>query len=204
MVSLLLFAAMATRMAVRRLPAADPPGKELFIADAERIRDYLSVKSPDSISGKQLNAGRQGYTPREPLNLNAADSADLLPLPGIGPVFAGRIVRFRNLLGGFVRKEQLLEVYGMDHDRAGRILPLIMIDTSLVQRIGINSVTFSGLLRHPYLDYENVRALMQYREVRGSIRSAGEISINGLLPDSVINRIFPYLDFEGRDSVQIR
>jgi len=217
LVSFLLFAGLTARMAVRWLPARDPPGKELFLKEADRIQADLFTDWPrDSISGRERSPGQDSsatgtlqrrfvhpstatYTPDRPLNLNAVDSADLLPLPGIGPVYAGRMVRFRNLLGGFARKEQLMEVYGMDSVRAGRILPLIELDTSLIEKIGINHATFRELLRHPYLEYEDVRVLLQYREVNGSIHSASEIRIHGLLTDSVLTRISPYLDFRDRD-----
>ena len=36
-----------------------------------------------------------------PLELNMADAQDLEVLPGLGPVLSQRIVRFREMLGGF-------------------------------------------------------------------------------------------------------
>src|SRR3569833_3197280 len=51
------------------------------------------------------------------IELNSADSAKLTELKGIGPSFARRIINYRNRLGGFINKEQLKEVYGMDDDR---------------------------------------------------------------------------------------
>ncbi len=51
------------------------------------------------------------------VDLNTADSVTLLSLYGIGPSFAKRIMKYRNLLGGFYNKTQLLEVYGFDQDR---------------------------------------------------------------------------------------
>src|SRR3569833_498755 len=51
------------------------------------------------------------------IELNSADSAKLTELKGIGSSFARRIVNYRNRLGGFISKEQLKEVYGMDDDR---------------------------------------------------------------------------------------
>ena len=47
------------------------------------------------------------------LELNSADSIQLLDIRGIGPVFASRIIRYRNLLGGYYVVTQLKEVYGM-------------------------------------------------------------------------------------------
>ena len=55
------------------------------------------------------------------IELNSADSARLTELKCIGASLARRIVNYRNRLGGFINKDQLKEVYGMDDDRyAGR------------------------------------------------------------------------------------
>jgi DNA uptake protein ComE-like DNA-binding protein len=47
------------------------------------------------------------------LDLNLADSAELEALPGIGPVLAGRIFKFRTAIGCFKSKEEILKVYGI-------------------------------------------------------------------------------------------
>ena len=62
------------------------------------------------------------------IELNAADTADLERVRGIGPVFARRIVKFRALIGGFSRKDQLLEVYGIDGDNFPRIAEQVYIE----------------------------------------------------------------------------
>ena len=41
------------------------------------------------------------------LELNSCDSLSLVALPGIGPVLSVRIIKYRNLLGGFAAVEQL-------------------------------------------------------------------------------------------------
>ncbi|ASU83060.1 DNA-binding protein [Nocardiopsis gilva YIM 90087] len=52
-----------------------------------------------------------------PLDLNTASSEQLQTLPGIGPVLADRIVRFRDTNGGFGSVEQLREVSGIGERR---------------------------------------------------------------------------------------
>src|SRR5690606_106619 len=46
-------------------------------------------------------------------DINTCDTATLKQVYGIGPVLAERITKYRSLLGGFVTKEQLNEVYGL-------------------------------------------------------------------------------------------
>jgi DNA uptake protein ComE-like DNA-binding protein len=50
---------------------------------------------------------------RKLINLNSCDSAMLETLPGSGPVLSARIIKYRNLIGGYSKIEQLREVYGL-------------------------------------------------------------------------------------------
>jgi competence protein ComEA len=51
------------------------------------------------------------------VDLNTADTVQLTQLYGIGATFARRIVSYRARLGGFVNKEQLKEVFGIDSEK---------------------------------------------------------------------------------------
>ena len=46
------------------------------------------------------------------VDINTADSLDLQQLTGIGPSFSKRIIKYRELLGGYYDIKQVLEVYG--------------------------------------------------------------------------------------------
>ena len=61
------------------------------------------------------------------LDLNAASTAELAALPGIGPALAARIVAHRGKYGRFRRTEDVLIVRGMSARRYRRIAPLIRI-----------------------------------------------------------------------------
>jgi DNA uptake protein ComE-like DNA-binding protein len=128
------------------------------------------------------------------ININRADSAQLLPLPGIGPVFAGRIIKYRDLLGGFVSAEQLGEVYGLAPETLDLIRDRIRIDTSCIRKIPFARAEFRDFLRHPYLDLEEVKALVAYRNFKPDISSLEELRVNAILEDSTIQRLAPYLD----------
>ena len=128
------------------------------------------------------------------INLNNVDSAGLLPLPGIGPVFAGRIVRYRELLGGYHGSHQLSEVYGMKAETVELISPFLIIDTSRIRKLPLNTSSFRELLRHPYLEYDDVKALVNYRDVMGKITSLQEIMEHMLVPDSVLEKAGCYFD----------
>ena len=69
-----------------------------------------------------------------PIELNSADSAALVSIRGIGPLTAGRIIRYRNALGGFASVSQLQEVTGMTDRNYQMILQQIFVDCSKIQK----------------------------------------------------------------------
>ena len=105
------------------------------------------------------------------LNLNSADTTELKSLPGIGSFFAKNIVDYRNKLGGFIEKEQLLEVYAFDSTRMANIENLIIIDTIELRKVNVNTDDFKTILRHPYIEYEDVKKIVNYRESKGMIKN---------------------------------
>ena len=101
------------------------------------------------------------------LPLNRADSVQLLALPGIGPYYARKIIQYREKLGGFASKEQLLEIYGIDQQRLDLFEDRIEIDTNDVTKIDLKEATFEDLSRNPYIGGYVARAIIRYREKCG-------------------------------------
>lgn len=104
------------------------------------------------------------------VDLNTADSALLTELPQIGPYTAARIVTYREKLGGYLNKEQLLEVKGMDEARYNVAEPYINIGAVAVVKIDVNRADFKTLVNHPYLNYNQVKRIFNQREKRGMIK----------------------------------
>jgi DNA uptake protein ComE-like DNA-binding protein len=109
------------------------------------------------------------------VELNSADSLQLVRLRGIGPVFAARIIRFRNLLGGFYSKNQLLEVYNFPEETFYQIRRYITVDASVVKKIRINYAGYSELIRHPYLEKADILKILDYREKHGAFSSTEQV-----------------------------
>lgn len=178
------------------------------LEEADSLQHTGNARFSQEISGRRdepaLSDQVQKHTFSSfPVNINRADSVQLLPLPGIGPVFAGRIIKYRNLLGGFVSVDQLGEVYGIPMETLYNIRDMVLIDSSAVRKIKIDSASFRELLRHPYLEFEDVKSLVNYREFTGCISSLLEIEENFIWPDSVLNRIRPYLEFNNSKAVDL-
>ena len=61
--------------------------------------------------------GADQAAPQGIVNINTADADALQTLPGVGEVLAGRIIEYRELSGGFVTVEQLMEVSGIGQQK---------------------------------------------------------------------------------------
>ena len=129
------------------------------------------------------------------IELNIADSAMMLRIRGIGPVFASRIIRYRDRLGGFHSKEQLKEVYGLDSLKYILLKDLIRVDASLIKKLNINTVTFDQMKRHPYLNFKQMNAIIQYRKQHGDYQSGDDLRDVDLLNEEIIRKIEPYTSF---------
>lgn len=105
----------------------------------------------------------------ETVYLNTADTLQLMELPEIGPYFARNITEYREKLGGYINKDQLLEIYGLDSVRYEIISPYIALDSIAIRKVKVNHDDFKTLLRHPYIEYEDVKKIVNHRESKGMI-----------------------------------
>lgn len=124
------------------------------------------------------------------VDLNTVDSLTLVELPQIGPYTAVRIIEFREKLGGFVDTQQLRDVKGVDSTRFAAIAPYIRIGEVEIQKVDINRADFKTLVRHPYLNYEQVKRIVNQREQRGMIKNWAQLEV--LLKDE--GEIHPLLE----------
>ena len=109
------------------------------------------------------------------VDLNTVDSTTLVELPQIGPYTAVRIIEFREKLGGFVDKEQLRDVKGMDDARYAAIQPYINLGAVELRKVDVNRADFKNLVHHPYLSYEQVKRIVNQREKRGMIKNWAQL-----------------------------
>ena len=130
------------------------------------------------------------------IELNTADSAKLTELNGIGPSFARRIIAYRDRLGGFVRKEQLKEVFGLDSEKYAGMQAQVSVNVSDIRKMPINTVTFDQLRHFPYLSYKQMNAIIQFREQHGEYESPADLKNIAIMDDATLEKIKPYITFK--------
>jgi competence protein ComEA len=128
------------------------------------------------------------------VELNSTDSIGLLPLPGIGPGFAKRILKYRSLLGGYYSTEQLKEVYGFSDSLFQVVKDLVKVDPSLITKIDINTEDFKKLNAHPYISYEDTKTIFNFRRKNGPITKIEHLKIC-ISDEEQIRKLTPYLGF---------
>lgn len=130
------------------------------------------------------------------VDLNMADTIELDKVKGIGPAFARRIYKYRERVGGFYKKEQLLEVFGVDSVKYKEISSQLKLNQPQLSMIYINTIDFEKLSRSPYLKFKEVNAIIQFRKQHGNYANIADLKKVVILSAETIEKLAPYLSFE--------
>ena len=128
------------------------------------------------------------------IELNSCDTTALIALPGIGSKTAQRIIRFRDALGGFYRKEQILETRFADTNALRKILPKLTLNPNLVIKIPIQTATLETLKKHPYLSERQAKVILAFREKHKPLNESMLKEIK-IISATELTKILPYLNF---------
>ena len=159
-----------------------------------KLEAYILIdaenKTQKTFSKQEPKVGKQIKV----VELNTVDSIGLLPLPGIGPAYAKRILKYRSLLGGYYSIEQLREVYGFTDSLFQIVKPYVKADASLVTKIDLNTEDFKKLNAHPYISYEDTKTIFNYRRKNGAITKIEHLRIC-ISDEELLKKLSPYLPF---------
>jgi competence protein ComEA len=164
------------------------------------LRFEVKEKSPSSFYPNDENSAKPDYKSAKykdnnvMIELNSADSASLLSCKGIGPTYAGRIIRYRDRLGGFSNAGQLMEIKGMDSIRYEQFKGQITVNSQLVRKIDLNTVTFKELMKHPYFEYYLVKEIFNYKDEIREWDSVEQLRKLPVMYEELYEKIAPYLE----------
>ncbi|MFM2207878.1 MAG: hypothetical protein RL213_1853 [Bacteroidota bacterium] len=134
-------------------------------------------------------------TPRKTVvaDVNLSDSSAFDRIRGIGPSLAGRIVRYRERLGGFRYPEQVREVYGVSDSLWQILSPRLVISPNPVLRLlDLNTADADSLKAHPYIGYRIAVQILNYRR-QHLFRSVDELKRLPLVSEEIYRKLAPYL-----------
>jgi DNA uptake protein ComE-like DNA-binding protein len=129
-------------------------------------------------------------------DLNLTDTTSLKTIKGIGTVLSKRIIKYRESLGGFVRTDQLKEVYGLDSLTLEGLGSFFIGEKFHPDKININSADEVTLSRHPYINSRDAKAIITYRLQHGRFQELSDLIMIKTLKQSFVDKIGPYLSFE--------
>ena len=133
-------------------------------------------------------------------DLNKADTSMLKTINGIGEKLSIRIVKYRDILGGFVSTDQLKEVYGLDTLVIKRLVETSFIDNEFAPvKLDINRATEKELSAHPYLN-KMAKVIVSYRFQHGGFKAVEDIRNVVNLDEKNFQRILPYIEVKGNSN----
>jgi competence protein ComEA len=154
------------------------------------------VRIPPAATGHRATAPPAAAALR-PVDIGVADTTGLQRIRGIGPVFARRIGRYRDRLGGFTSLAQLREVYGMNDTLYAAVAAQVCLaDSTNVRRIFLNRAGEDELSAHPYIDRKLARLIVAFRQQHGSFQRMDELYRIPLVTDELYRKLAPYLSLE--------
>ncbi len=199
-------------------------GKFRVRSDLARIYDFPDslfnvletyIELPDRIEKKKVTSGKSGgrpdtaaYKPWKSIDtaraelvklwidLSRADTTELMKLRGIGSSFSRRIVKYRSLLGGFVAKEQLKEVYGLSDSLYISLEGQVYVGAAdSLATINLNIADYNTLRKHPYISYKVAGEIVKSRSKIGKFRSPWDLLVVQGLDSVGIVRLSPYVTY---------
>lgn len=127
------------------------------------------------------------------VNVSNATEQDLMNIKGIGPFFARQIIKYQQQLGGFVQKEQLLEVWKMTPEMYALIQDKISCKSSVIKQLSINQASAEELQAHPYLNWNQANSIVKMRVQKGGYKSIDEIRQSVIIDQETFEKVRPYL-----------
>ena len=173
--------------------------QEVKLSDKEYYR--LDIDNPKARE-KQKYALRKNNPEKKYVDVNRADSLDFLSFRGIGPKLAGRIVHFREKLGGFYSIDQIAETYGLPDSVFRSIKTFLQIRDDAkdsLKKIDINICDYKELSQHPYIRYALARTMIEFRNQHGPFVNLQDLEKLHLTNREILDKVMPYLKIQGSE-----
>ncbi|MFM7681965.1 MAG: helix-hairpin-helix domain-containing protein [Bacteroidota bacterium] len=169
--------------------------KKIFVIPEglfNKIKDstYYPQKETLSKIERELNQDRPTAVL---IDLNKSSVEDFTKINGIGPFYAKQIIRYREQLGGYHSKEQLLEVWKMNLETYEKLKDYIFIQKGVINKISLNSTNINELNNHPYLNWNQANSIIKMKEQRGGFKSISDIKESILIDEETFEKLVPYL-----------
>ena len=135
----------------------------------------------------------------QPFDLNQADTTQLMQIRGIGAGRAKWIVRYRNQLGGFLREDQLAEVFVLRDapDLRDSLRKYTFVAPGFAPKtVNVNTASFDELYLQPYIGKPRARVIVAYRQQHGPFKQVEDLKQIPVLKPEDWEKMRPYVRCE--------
>ncbi|MDR0746218.1 MAG: helix-hairpin-helix domain-containing protein [Mediterranea sp.] len=164
----------------------------IYISDKFQRKDTIRMASEQRYRAPDTITRPFKYPAGTMVNLNTADTAELKKIPGIGSGIAKRIVSYRNRLGGFYHVSQLQEI-NLNVDEFSNWFG---VEDGEITRINLNKVSIERLKAHPYFNFYQAKAIVEYRKRKGDLKRLDQLAFYDEFTDKDMERMKHYACFE--------
>jgi competence ComEA-like helix-hairpin-helix protein len=173
----------------------------LFPNEYERIAPYIKIEATDE--SNNFNSNKNVLAEIQPaktfpsryaiIDINTADTAAFISLPGIGSKLAARIINFRDKLGGFYTINQVGETFGLPDSTFQNIKQYLKLDYISIRKININTATVDELKMHPYIKWNLANPIIAYRNEHGPFTKIEDLKKVMAITEEVYSKLAPYI-----------
>ena len=155
----------------------------------EKVEKYISIPE---IKKTETPINKTKKT-NQIVELNQADSLQLISINGVGPFYAKQILKYRKELGGFRNYDQLTEIWGLENLEIQKLKQQTSIDTLHIRKVNVNTIELEQLKLHPYLNYKQAKMILNYRKQHGDFKQVKDIRKIKPISPELFRKIAPYL-----------
>ena len=129
------------------------------------------------------------------LDINQATKEDLIKVSGIGDAISDRILKQKEIFGGFVSMDQMTDIWGLTPEVIAELNKYFIVESlPKLQKININTASIKELGQFYYFRYPISKNIVTYRSMNGDVKFEDLANIKGF-PVDKLKIIALYLEF---------
>ena len=156
-------------------------------------------KFPDWVNKRKANNFKPFEKKAEKivlLDINHATKEDLIKIYGIGPALSDRILKQKELFGGFVSMKQMDHIWGLSPEVIENLNKYFRVTTlPKIKKIDINNASIKELMLFPYFKYDLAKSIVTYRSMNGDFKNSEDLTKINDFPSEKLDIISLYLEF---------
>ena len=130
------------------------------------------------------------------IDINQATKEDLIKIYGIGEAISLRILKQKEVLGGFVSMDQMSDVWGLSPEVIENLNSHFkIISLPEFKKIDVNNASLKELSQFYYFRYALAKEIITYRSMNGDFKNIEDLTKIKGFPVDKAKTIALYLDF---------